>query len=101
MTWELFLAIVGMVSAIFSIAFAVRNNKRQNDQQTRSEALSMARIEGKLDNVGQGVDDMRVEMRSQRSQISSMDTRLARCEESVKSAHHRIDEVEGRMNSNG
>jgi hypothetical protein len=38
---------------------------------------------------------MRVEVRAHGSRIAELSTRITRCEESTKSAHHRLDEIKG------
>lgn len=95
MTWELAVALVGVVSGIYGIISGARSSRRADEKQTRDDALSLARIEGKLDSVGRGIEEMRVEVRTHGSQIAELSTRITRCEESVKSAHHRLDEVKG------
>ena len=95
MTWELAVALVGVVSGIYGIASGMKNSRRAEERQTREDALSLARIEGKLDSVGRGIEEMRVEVRTHGSQIAELSTRITRCEESVKSAHHRLDEIKG------
>ena len=95
MTWELAVALVGVVSGIYGVISGIRSSRRADERQTREDALSLARIEGKLDSVGHGIEEMRVEVRTHGSQIAELSTRITRCEESVKSAHHRLDEIKG------
>lgn len=42
------------------------------------------------------VDDMRAEMRESRKQRQELEVHLAEVDQSVRSAHHRIDALEGR-----
>ncbi len=95
MTWELMIALVGVVSGVYGVISGMRSSRRADDRQTRDDALSLARIEGKLDSANRGIEDMRVEVRTHGGQIAELSTRITRCEESVKSAHHRLDEVKG------
>ncbi len=94
MSWEILTALVGVASGLCAILFGARSNRRASDRQTREDALSLARIEGKLDSAVRGIEDMRVEVRGHGAQISDLNTRMARCEESLKSAHKRIDSME-------
>lgn len=55
-------------------------------RDTRGEAASQAQVNAKLDSIAGGVDDIRVEQRAMRE-------RLARVKSSVKSAHHRLDQM--------
>lgn len=101
MSWEQIAALVSLAGGVCGILFGVRNSRRADDQKTREDALSLARIEGKLDSVKCGIEDMRVEMRTHGGQIAELSTRVTRCEESVKSAHHRLDRSGGKDEQKG
>lgn len=97
MTWELLVAVVGLVTGVAGMIYAARRDSRASRDQTREDAMSLARIEGKLDSANRGIEDMRVEVRTHGNQISELRTQITRCEDSVKSAHHRIDSMERRQ----
>lgn len=63
-------------------------------KESRADAAGTARIEAKLDSIGAGVEDIRVEMRSIRSRVDSLSERVSAVESSCKSAHHRLDQLE-------
>ena len=65
-------------------------NGRKN---ARTDAAAQARQEAKLDGVSRGVDDIRLDMRSLKQDLSAHAAKLAELESSAKSAHHRIDEI--------
>ena len=94
MTWELAAALLSVAGCVCAILFGARNSRRADDKQLRDDTLSLARIEGKLDSANRGIEDMRVEVRTHVNQIAELGTRITRCEESCKSAHHRIDTIE-------
>lgn len=94
MTWELAVAVLSVVGCVCGILFGIKNSRRADDKQLRDDTLSLARIEGKLDSANRGIEDMRVEVRTHGNQIAELGTRITRCEESCKSAHHRIDTIE-------
>ncbi|ENH96733.1 hypothetical protein J416_09554 [Gracilibacillus halophilus YIM-C55.5] len=50
-------------------------------------------IETKLDNISNGVDNIRIDLRANEKRVSDIDNRLTRVEESTKQAHKRIDEI--------
>lgn len=58
------------------------SNSAAMDEQTRTDMRYLMR----------GVDDIRVDIRALRSEISDIDRRVVAVNESVKSAHKRIDE---------
>lgn len=94
MSWELAVTLLSAVGCVCGIYYGIRNSRRADDRQLRDDAMSLARIEGKLDSVNRGIEDMRVEIRTHGNQIADLTTRMVRCEESCKTAHRRIDELE-------
>lgn len=94
MSWELAVSILSALGCALGIFFAFKNSRRDDDRQLRDDAMSLARIEGKLDSANRGIEDMRVEIRTHGNQIADLTTRMVRCEESCKNAHRRIDELE-------
>lgn len=95
MTWEQIVTMISVAGTLCAIIFSGLSAKRTSAKDTRAEAMSTARIEEKLDTANHGIEDVRIEMRAQGKQLSDHATRIARCEESCKSAHHRIDRLEG------
>ena len=66
-------------------------------KDTREDAAGTARMETMLNNIQNGVDDIRVEMRSHRERLNALEVKLAAVEASDKSAHHRLDTLEGKI----
>lgn len=60
---------------------------------SQSDAASQARQETKLDNVAHGVEDIRVDMRSLKNELSTHSAELAEVKVSLKNAHRRIEEI--------
>ena len=85
MTWELAAALLSVAGCVCAILFGARNSRRADDKQLRDDTL---------DSANRGIEDMRVEVRTHGNQIAELGTRITRCEESCKSAHHRIDTIE-------
>lgn len=81
MTWEIAVAIISAVAAVCGIVYGSKGSKRADVQQTKDDAMALARVEGKIDNISRGFEDMRVEARVQRGQIEDINTRLIRVEE--------------------
>lgn len=52
-------------------------------------------IPTKLDSIGKGVDDIRIDLKANEKQMSRMNEQLIRVDESTKSADKRIDKLEG------
>ncbi len=51
-----------------------------------------------MDYIARGVDDIKLDLKDQARKIESQNERLIRVEESAKSAHKRLDKVEGNSN---
>ena len=93
--WAQIVPGVTAVVAVIGLAVTLMSARRTDHKDTAQDARQLARIETTLDGVRNGVDDIRVEMRSQQQQINGMSERVARVEESSKNAHRRIDELKG------
>lgn len=65
-------------------------------KDTRTEAATTAIIQTKLDTLIGGVDEIRVETRSLRQEMSNHGERLAALEARSKSNTHRLDALEGK-----
>ena len=65
-------------------------------KESRADAAGTARMEAKLDSIGSGVEDIRVEMRTIRTRVDGLSERVSALESSCRSATHRLDQLEGR-----
>lgn len=72
-------AIIALLSLIVA-AMSLARNHRKDDTQ---EAAKMALMDGKLDSIRSGVDDIRVEQRAVQRDISNLTERVARVEAEV------------------
>ena len=62
----------------------------------RQDGAEDGELRASVNYIRQAVDDMRVEIRLMRQDYADLVERVARVEESAKSAHRRIDRLEGR-----
>ena len=97
MTIEIAL-LISIVSVAFSIFFGIKNSKRTDTKDIEERVKENTRINVKLDNITQTTQEIKSEISSMRTEISSHNDRLIKLEESVKSAHYRIDGVVERLN---
>lgn len=81
----------GLLVAGLSLAVALRKDTR-GDARSQGEQMAM------LTSISNGVDDIRLEQRAMRDRVDRQAKELAECVASCKSAHHRIDEHERRLN---
>ena len=83
-------AIISGAALLISGAALLLNGRKES----RADAAGSARVEAKLDSIGSGVEDIRVEMRTIRGRVDTLSERLSAVESSCKSAHHRLDQLE-------
>jgi len=84
------------VSTIIGIGIgvlgSVRAGKKDIKEDITQSVTQNVKLETKLDNIAWGVDSIRIDMKEHGRKIDDINDRLARCEESTKSSHKRIDE---------
>lgn len=72
-------ALIALLSLIVAVLTLMRN-RRGDDRQ---DAAKIALMDGKLDSIRSGVDDIRVEQRAVQRDISNLTERVARVEAEV------------------
>lgn len=85
------LAILTTASGIF-IGWSGRS--RSIRQDIKKEAGDGALLRADVEYIKRGVDDIRLEQRSQGQRIDELAERVTRVEESAKQAHHRLNRLE-------
>lgn len=85
-------AVSTVVGIGIGVLGAVRTGKKELKEDTTQNVTQNVRIETKLDLISNGVDLIRIDFKEQGRKIDDINERLARCEESTKSSHKRIDE---------
>ncbi len=99
---------IGLLISVASILLGYygfrRNEKNDAKQETKNEtdkvkeeATRSAVIETKLDTISRGIEDIRVDMRASEKQVASITSNQVRQDESLKSAHKRIDAMEKKL----
>jgi len=81
--------LISLLAVILSALGLLLNGRKVS----REDAAGSARLEAKLDSISSGVEDIRVETRSMRSRMDGLAERVSAVESSVKSAHHRLDQL--------
>lgn len=97
--------IISIISVTFSIFFGIvslvlniKNNRRTDNSDLEDRVRENTRINMKLDAISSNTKDIKDEVVEMRKELNSHDNRIIKVEESVKSLHHRIDEMEARFN---
>ncbi len=95
MTIEISTAIIiSVLSLGFSVFMGLKNSKRTDTKDIEERVKENTRINMKLDGITSNTAEIKAELSEMRKEINSHDSRLVKIEESVKSAHHRIDGIE-------
>lgn len=96
MTIELSLLISG-VSVVFAIFFGIKSQSRNDRKDTKEEAREDATIITKLEAIQTNMLEVKSEVRSYREEMKDIREHLARDNESLKSLHKRVDELQQRI----
>lgn len=79
-----------VIGAVISYATFQRNKGHDIRADTREEAETRT----KLEYISKGVDDIRIDIKTQQRDIHELKERIIKNEASIKSAHKRIDDIE-------
>lgn len=83
-----------VLSTILGAVLGYLGYRRISNNDIKESASKETLLETKLDYISKGVDDIRLDIKSQDKRITDIAERLIKVEESSKSAHHRIDNLE-------
>jgi len=93
--------LIGILGGITGIVGVVWGITRQKKTDVKEEGQQDARIEADIKYIMKRSDDTLLEVRDIRKCYDAQNERLTRCEESTKSAHHRIDGLERKYEMGG
>ncbi len=84
--------ILGAVGVVASIILGTIAYRRAHKQDIEMDASVEATLKVDINYIKQGIDDIKTEQRCMTENISRVTERVTRVEESVKSAHKRLDQ---------
>lgn len=87
---------VSIIIALISCIMTVVNSRRNRRNDDKDDATERTTVIVKLENINNGVNEIKSDVRELSSETRELRDRLILVEESSKSAHHRIDTIEGR-----
>lgn len=90
MTIEVALLISG-VSLAFAVYSGITNLKRNKSNDDKKDATEMTTVIVKLENIGNGITEIKSEMNNVKNDIKESRERIIKVEESAKQAHKRLD----------
>ena len=86
--------IFSAAAVLIALIGLILSSRKDTRSDAATGAANTARLETKLDSISNGVEDIRVETRSMRGRMDVLSERMAAVESSVKSAHHRLDQMQ-------
>ena len=92
--------VIGIIGTVASICFAYLAFRRNDRHDQRADARQDGVMLTELGYIKGGVDDIKAEQREQRKVNTELYTRMSAVESSAKQAHHRIDRLERREDTN-
>lgn len=94
MDFALMTALIGVVATLSGIVLGWSARAKEAKKEVRKDAELDTALRTDMEYLKRGVDDIRIEQRSQGQRVDVMGERLTRVEESSKQAHKRIDRME-------
>lgn len=88
-------ATITVIIAVLGLVVSYQAYQLNKDKESKSDVKQSTRIETQLEAIGKGVDDIRIDLKSNEKNISQLSERVTRVEESSKQAHLRINQIEG------
>ena len=86
---------IGILCSVVGTILGVIAALNYAKKDTKEETQCTTRLESKIDYAARGIDDIKLDNKEQSRQLNSMNDRLIVVEESTKSAHKRMDKLEG------
>ena len=90
--------IISCLSVAFSIYFGLKSSKRTDIKDIEEKVAENTKINMKLDEINRNTNDIKYDITSVKKDIQKHSEQLILLDASSKSAHHRIDGIEDRLN---
>ena len=87
--------IISIAIALFALLFTALSFRRTQNRDTSETASERATMTADIKYIRTSIDDIKVDNRVIKSDISDLQTKVARVEQSVENAHKRIDDLKG------
>lgn len=88
--------LISALSLMVAVIVAIVSIRRGNSSDDKQSASQITTLIVKLENIADGVNEIKSDMRNVKNDVQDLRDRLIIVEQSAKSAHHRLDTVEGK-----
>ena len=85
--------IISIAIALFALLFTALSFRRTQNKDTSDSASAQATMSADIKYIRTSIDDIKVDNRVIKADIGELQTKVARVEQSVESAHKRIDDI--------
>lgn len=106
-TFNIFCMAIAAASALAAVVTFFKNGKKEAVQETQAAAandretiIAQVKLETDLSYIRNGVDDIRIEQKTQAAEIQKAQQRIARLEEHQKEQDRRLEKLEVSNNDN-
>lgn len=79
-----------------SVVSTILNIRRNNATDNKKQATEMTTVIVKLETISNGITEIKSDIRNIKSDVQELRDRLIIVEQSTKSAHRRLDGIEGK-----
>lgn len=86
---------IALICSVLGAIIGIATFSRNRDKDIKKDAREDAETKAKLDYISRGVDDIKLDNKQRDREMLKMNERLTMVEASTKSAHKRIDGIEG------
>lgn len=84
--------VISALSLAFGIYQGITNMKRSQRAEDKQDATQLTTVIVKLENIGDGISEIKADMRNVKDEVRELRDRIIAVENSTKSAHRRIEE---------
>ena len=88
--------VLSILSLIVAALVGFTNIRRNQSADNRQATAEMTTVIVKLDMINTSVTEIKADVRNQRTELQELRDKVIAVEQSVKSAHHRLDTFEGK-----
>lgn len=87
------MASVSITSVVVALYFSNKSSKATDRQETKADTTQITSVSVKLNMILDSLDEIKEDNKETRRQMIELRERTVKTEESVKQAHHRINEL--------
>jgi hypothetical protein len=84
----------GIVIAVAGLLLSYLSYQLARTKEVKTDTQESAELKAELGYIRKGVDDIRIDLKANEKNIVALTERVAKVEESAKSAHRRLDILE-------